>query len=182
MHKWGASASRGAQPWHAAGTPENFRTAADRGQARPPPWVSASGNAWRNRPVPGPGTGGWGMRSGAWGGAAIARGSTRMGQERHPGSGDQNAQRADTRQGASTSPITAPPALSRGYAWGPWQGYQARPRTGAAGVGGLLPSSGSRAARNAYPAWPSSGRDGGREHTPRLSSSRGARGTLRDAG
>ena len=82
------------------------------------------------------------------------------------------------------------------------QGYQARLRTGAAGDGGLLPSSGSRAARNAYPAWPSSGRDGeravgaheypawpssgrdgGREHTPRLSFSRGgAYGTLRDAG
>jgi hypothetical protein len=64
-----------------------------------------------------------------------------------------------------------------------FQGYQARPRTGAAGDGGLLPSSGSRAgllpssgsraARNAYPAWPSSGRDGERAHTPWPSSGRG---------
>ena len=41
--------------------------------------------------------------------------------------------------------------------------------------GGLLPSSGSRAARNAYPAWPSSGRDGERAHTPWPSSGRGVR-------
>ena len=59
------------------------------------------------------------------------------------------------------------------------QGYQARLRTGAAGDGGLLPSSGSRAARNAYPAWPSSGRDGERAYTPWPSSGRGCwiRGT-----
>ena len=117
----------------------------------------------------------------------------------------------DARMGGKREPRL--PARARCWHSGKFfkQGYQARLRTGAAGDGGLLPSSGSRAARNAYPAWPSSGRDGerahtpwpssgrggaheypawpssgrdgGREHTPRLSSSRsGAYGTLRDAG